>query len=76
MRGNPAPFLAKLIKRIDRLKDEMVTAGEYLAWADSLAAAATTRPSARRPRAKRSSRGSMRRTTRCSTRPAQWTSAR
>ena len=30
MRGNPAPFLGKMIQRIDRLKDEMVTAGEYL----------------------------------------------
>src|SRR4029079_17400710 len=38
MRGNPAPFLAKLIERIDRLKDEMVPAAEYLAWAESLAA--------------------------------------
>ena len=37
MRGNPAPFLAKLIERIDRLKDEMVPAAEYLAWAESLA---------------------------------------
>src|SRR5918999_118743 len=30
MRGNPAPFLGKVIERIDRLKDEMVTAEEYL----------------------------------------------
>ena len=30
MRGNPAPFVAKVIDRIDRLKDEMVTASEYL----------------------------------------------
>ena len=37
MRGNPAPFLGKVIKRIDRLKDEMVTSGEYLAWALSQA---------------------------------------
>src|SRR6185503_17885998 len=37
MRGNPAPFLGKVIQRIDRLKDEMVTADEYLGWARSLA---------------------------------------
>jgi DNA helicase-2/ATP-dependent DNA helicase PcrA len=37
MRGNPAPFLAKVIERIDRLKDEMVSSAEYLAWAESLA---------------------------------------
>jgi DNA helicase-2/ATP-dependent DNA helicase PcrA len=37
MRGRPAPFLGKVIDRIDRLKDEMVTSGEYLAWAQSLA---------------------------------------
>jgi len=37
MRGNPAPFVAKVIDRIDRLKDEMVTASEYLEWAESLA---------------------------------------
>ena len=36
MRGNPAPFLGKVIQQIDRLKDEMVTAEEYLAWAQSL----------------------------------------
>ena len=33
MRGNPAPVLGKMIQRIDRLKDEMVTSGEYLGWA-------------------------------------------
>jgi DNA helicase-2/ATP-dependent DNA helicase PcrA len=37
MRGNPAPLLASMIDRIDRLKDEMVSAEEYLAWAQSLA---------------------------------------
>ncbi|MGH2979258.1 MAG: ATP-dependent helicase [Solirubrobacterales bacterium] len=37
MRGNPAPFLGKVLERIDRLKDEMVTADEYLAWARSQA---------------------------------------
>src|SRR6266513_2558242 len=38
LRGNPAPFFARAIDRIDRLKDEMVTADEYLRWATSLAA--------------------------------------
>jgi len=36
LRGNPAPVLAGMIGRIDRLKDEMVTAGEYLQWAHAL----------------------------------------
>src|SRR5436190_362835 len=38
LRGNPAPFFARAIDRIDRLKDEMVTADEYMRWATSLAA--------------------------------------
>jgi DNA helicase II / ATP-dependent DNA helicase PcrA len=38
LRGNPAPFFARALDRIDRLKDEMVTADEYLRWAESLAA--------------------------------------
>ncbi len=38
MRGNPAPFFARALDRIDRLKDEMVSADEYLRWAESLAA--------------------------------------
>jgi DNA helicase-2/ATP-dependent DNA helicase PcrA len=33
--GNPAALLAKLIERIDRLKDEMVTASDYEVWARS-----------------------------------------
>lgn len=37
MRGNPAPLLAGLIERIDRLKDELVRADEYLRWAQGLA---------------------------------------
>jgi DNA helicase-2/ATP-dependent DNA helicase PcrA len=36
MRGNPAPFLGKVIERVDRLKDELVSAQEYGAWARSL----------------------------------------
>ncbi|HEY1595368.1 MAG TPA: ATP-dependent DNA helicase [Thermoleophilaceae bacterium] len=37
IRGNPAPLLASFIARIDRLKDEMVSAAEYSAWARRLA---------------------------------------
>jgi DNA helicase-2/ATP-dependent DNA helicase PcrA len=36
IRGNPAPLLASFIARIDRLKDEMVSAAEYAAWARRL----------------------------------------
>src|SRR5436190_23603690 len=38
LRGNPAPFFARTLDRIDRLKDEMVTAEEYLRWAEGMAA--------------------------------------
>jgi DNA helicase II / ATP-dependent DNA helicase PcrA len=37
-RGNPAALLAGVIARIDRLKDAMVTAGEYARWAAALPA--------------------------------------
>ncbi|MFL5851817.1 MAG: ATP-dependent helicase [Solirubrobacteraceae bacterium] len=33
LRGNPAALLAGVIERIDRLKEELVTAEEYAAWA-------------------------------------------
>src|SRR6185312_5366990 len=36
IRGNPAPLLGSFIARIDRLKDEMVSAQEYGAWARKL----------------------------------------
>src|ERR671930_2011339 len=32
IRGNPAPLLASFVRRIDRLKDEMVRADEMVAW--------------------------------------------
>jgi DNA helicase II / ATP-dependent DNA helicase PcrA len=38
IRGNPAPLLASFVSRIDRLKDEMVSADDYGAYADRLAA--------------------------------------
>ena len=37
-RGNPAAMLGGVIARIDRLKDEMVSAADYARWADSLPA--------------------------------------
>jgi DNA helicase-2/ATP-dependent DNA helicase PcrA len=37
-RGNPAALLAGVIARIDRLKDAMVTADEYVRWAADLPA--------------------------------------
>ncbi|MEA2270685.1 MAG: ATP-dependent helicase UvrD/PcrA, partial [Solirubrobacteraceae bacterium] len=37
-RGNPAALLAGVIARIDRLKDEMITAAEYGRWAAGLPA--------------------------------------
>ena len=36
IRGNPAPLLASFVRRIDRLKDEMVGAGDYGAYAQRL----------------------------------------
>jgi DNA helicase II / ATP-dependent DNA helicase PcrA len=38
IRGNPAPLLASFVSRIDRLKDEMVSADDYRRYADVLAA--------------------------------------
>ena len=37
IRGNPAPLIGSIVSRIDRLKDEMVSAADYEAWARSLA---------------------------------------
>src|SRR3954447_3288549 len=34
IRGNPAPLLASFVSRIDRLKDEMVSATDYRAYAE------------------------------------------
>jgi DNA helicase-2/ATP-dependent DNA helicase PcrA len=36
LRGNPAALLGGVIERIDRLKEELVTAEEYAAWAAAL----------------------------------------
>ncbi len=51
IRGNPAPLLASFVSRIDRLKDEMISAGELLAWAERLPSATDSeRASAARER--------------------------
>jgi DNA helicase-2/ATP-dependent DNA helicase PcrA len=39
IRGNPAPLLASFVARIDRLKDEMVSAEDYRAYAEGAIAA-------------------------------------
>src|ERR687895_786847 len=36
IRGNPAPLLGSFVSRIDRLKEEMVSADEVRAWAEAL----------------------------------------
>ena len=36
LRGNPSALLGSIVQRIDRLKDELVTAGDYAAWAAKL----------------------------------------
>jgi DNA helicase II / ATP-dependent DNA helicase PcrA len=36
IRGNPAPLLASFVSRIDRLKDEMISADQLKAWAAGL----------------------------------------
>ena len=39
IRGNPAPLLASFVARIDRLKDEMISAEDYRAYAERTMAA-------------------------------------
>jgi DNA helicase-2/ATP-dependent DNA helicase PcrA len=36
LRGNPSALLGSIVQRIDSLKDELVTAGDYEAWAAKL----------------------------------------
>jgi DNA helicase-2/ATP-dependent DNA helicase PcrA len=36
LRGNPSALLGSIVQRIDRLKDELVTAADYEAWASKL----------------------------------------
>ena len=74
IRGNPAPLLGSFVSRIDRLKEEMVSADEVRAWAERLpqdtdAAARPQLPRARvrprlprpRPPARRARRARLRR---------------
>jgi superfamily I DNA/RNA helicase/RecB family exonuclease len=53
IRGNPAPLLASFIARIDRLKDEMVSAAEYGRWARTAAEACCDGGDAERASAER-----------------------
>jgi DNA helicase-2/ATP-dependent DNA helicase PcrA len=36
LRGNPSALLGDVVKRIDRLKDQLISAGDYAAWAAEL----------------------------------------
>jgi DNA helicase-2/ATP-dependent DNA helicase PcrA len=36
LRGNPSALLGSVVQRIDRLKDELITAGDYAAWSGKL----------------------------------------
>ena len=36
LRGNPSGTLGAIVRRIDRLKDELISAADYAAWAGSL----------------------------------------
>jgi DNA helicase-2/ATP-dependent DNA helicase PcrA len=42
IRGNPAPLLASFVSRIDRLKDEMISAADYQAYAERKGTEATS----------------------------------
>src|SRR5919107_5692961 len=42
IRGNPAPLLASFVSRIDRLKEEMISAADYQAYAEREVGEATT----------------------------------
>ena len=53
IRGNPAPLLGGFVSRIDRLKDEMISAEEYRRYAHSLAAGSGTPTAADRAHADR-----------------------
>ena len=37
LRGNPSATLGAIVRRIDRLKDELISCGDYAAWAGTLA---------------------------------------
>ena len=52
IRGNPAPLLASFVSRIDRLKDELISADELRAWAERAAREHRRRARPRQPRAR------------------------
>jgi superfamily I DNA/RNA helicase/RecB family exonuclease len=53
IRGNPAPLLASFVARIDRLKDELISAEDFVAYAERLSAAADREGDAARAHAAR-----------------------
>ena len=76
IRGNPAPLLASFVARIDRLKDEMISAEDYRAYAErAMAAADDATPRAPPRPASSSSRASTPTTTACWLSAARSTSA-
>ena len=75
IRGNPAPLLASFVSRIDRLKDEMISAGELPRLRRAAAPRPPPTPRAPRPRASASSPASTPTTTACSPSAARSTSA-
>ena len=69
LRGNPSATLGAIVRRIDALKDELISAADYAAWAAALPEDATRRARAR-------VRGAVRRPRRAArARPARSTSA-
>jgi DNA helicase II / ATP-dependent DNA helicase PcrA len=52
-RGNPAALIGSFVRRIDRLKDELISAEDYAAWAERLAEAGEQDDDAGRARAAR-----------------------
>ena len=75
IRGNPAPLLASFVSRIDRLKDEMISAEDYRAYAERPMAAADSDAARATPPASSSSRGCTPTTTACWRSAARSTSA-
>ncbi len=52
-RGNPAALIGSFVRRIDRLKDELISAEDYAAWAEQLAGGGEEVDDATRARAAR-----------------------
>ena len=47
LRGNPSATLGAIVRRIDSLKDELISAADYAAWAAGLRRGRDRRPRAR-----------------------------